>query len=304
MLAAHELARLCEHLGLSAEARSVIEGIRSSPPARRVRSAAGNVSARYPSRKMGVTIQAESHRVELAALYEYEHDPQTLEFWDQPPPIKLVYAARNGRQLGIWHTPDFFVIRSDAVTWEEWKTEAELERLAETTPNRYRRDELGHWTCPPGVRFAEQFGLYYRLRSSAEIDWVLQRNLRFLEDYLALDPASINQQSASVILQLVKQQPGVHLAALVGQLDNQSVDEIYVLIASNRIYIDLHAAPLAEPDRVRVFAMQRRLERSDWSASTSARTDNSMPTIMDGWSVPVLPTCAKRIAATPSLRRT
>jgi len=180
MLAAHELARLCERLGLSAEASAIIDSIRSSPPARRVRSAAGNVSARYPSRKMGVTIQAESHRVELAAVYEYEHDPQTLEFYDQPPSIKLVYEAKKGRQLGVWHTPDYFVIRSDGAGWEEWKSEAGLERLAETMPNRYRRDEFGHWTCPPGMRFTEQFGLYYRLRSSAEIDWVLQRNLRFL----------------------------------------------------------------------------------------------------------------------------
>jgi hypothetical protein len=202
---------------------------------------------------MGVTIQAESHHVELAAVYEYGHDPGTLEFYDQPPPIKLTYAAKAGRHVGVWHTPDYFVIRVDGAGWQEWKTEARLERLAETMPNRYRRDEFGHWTCPPAARFAEQFGLSYRLRSSAEIDWVLQRNLRFLEDYLALDPASINQQRANVILELVKEQPGVHLAALVGQLDNQSVDDIYALIASNRMYIDLHVAPLAEPDRVRVF---------------------------------------------------
>jgi putative transposase len=133
MVAAHELARLCERLGLSAEARAVVETIRSSPPTRRVRSAAGNVSARYPSRKMGVTIQAESHRVELAALYEYEHDAQVLEFYDQPPPIKLAYDAKHGRQLGVWHTPDYFVIRANAIGWEEWKTEVGLERLAETT---------------------------------------------------------------------------------------------------------------------------------------------------------------------------
>ena len=37
MLAAHELARLCECLGVSTEARAaVIDSIRSSPPARRV----------------------------------------------------------------------------------------------------------------------------------------------------------------------------------------------------------------------------------------------------------------------------
>jgi len=31
-------------------------------------------------RKIGVTIQFESHRVELAAIYAMEHDPLTLQF--------------------------------------------------------------------------------------------------------------------------------------------------------------------------------------------------------------------------------
>src|SRR5438132_13715618 len=71
MLSAHELARLCERLGLLSEAQAIIETIRSSPPARRVRSAAGNVAVRYPSRQMGLTIQAESHRVEVAGSSEW-----------------------------------------------------------------------------------------------------------------------------------------------------------------------------------------------------------------------------------------
>ena len=65
MLRDDALAALYQRLGLAAEARAVIETIRASPPARRVRGAGGNVAARYPSRKMGVTIQAESHRNEL-----------------------------------------------------------------------------------------------------------------------------------------------------------------------------------------------------------------------------------------------
>jgi len=49
MLAAHELARLRERLGLSPEARAVIDAIRSSPPARsqknnRLRKPVGSVS--------------------------------------------------------------------------------------------------------------------------------------------------------------------------------------------------------------------------------------------------------------------
>jgi len=202
---------------------------------------------------MGVVIQAESHRVELAGLYEYEHDDRTLEFYDQPPAIKLGYEAKRGRQLGVWHTPDYFVLRTDGVGWEEWKTEAGLERLSETMPHRYIRDADGRWRCPPGEHFAEAFGLLYRLRSDAEIDWVLQRNLRFLADYLAVEPPPVSKHAISEILALVRDEPGLRLDEVVGQLDEARADDVYTLIASNTVYVDLQAAPLAEPERVRLF---------------------------------------------------
>jgi putative transposase len=48
---------------------------------------------------MGVTIQFESHTVELWAIYLMEHDPDVLEFYDQP--VRRVGAhcipVRNGR---------------------------------------------------------------------------------------------------------------------------------------------------------------------------------------------------------------
>lgn len=64
---------------LSGEALSLIEQIRQAQPARRVRSRRGNVSGRYPSRKMGRAIQFESHRNELAAILEFEHDEDVRE---------------------------------------------------------------------------------------------------------------------------------------------------------------------------------------------------------------------------------
>jgi putative transposase len=253
MLTDDALAALYERLGLSAEARAVIETIRASPPARRVRGAAGNVVARYPSRKMGVTIQAESHRNELAGLYEYEHDPATLEVYDQPPPITLAYTTGDGRAIRVRHTADYFVLRTDAVGWEEWKTEAELERLAVTMPHRYARSEDDHWCCPPGERYAEPLGLYYRVRSSAEIDRVFQRNLLFLEDYLRAEGPPVGEAAAATILALVARQPGLRLNELLDRVAEVSSDDVYALIASERLYVDLHAAALAEPERVQVF---------------------------------------------------
>src|SRR2546426_11423590 len=174
-------------LSLSREAQAAIAKIRSTGPARRVGGGCRNVSGRYPSRKMGVTIQFESHRVELAFVRDMEQDPDVLEYYDQPPSFPLDYKTAKGRRIKVFHTPDFFVMRRTGAGWEECKTEEELERLSEKSPNRYSRDEKGTWRCPPGESHARQFGLYYRVRSSKEINWVMQRNLHFLEDYLCTD---------------------------------------------------------------------------------------------------------------------
>jgi putative transposase len=80
---------------------------------------------------MGCTIQFESHRGELAAIYQFEHDPAVLAFYDQPGAIKLVSPSKKGRQIGVLHTPDFFVIREDGCGWIECKMEDHLVQLAE-----------------------------------------------------------------------------------------------------------------------------------------------------------------------------
>ena len=72
MLTPGEFQQWCKALHLSAEAVDLIARIRFSPPARRVQGRAGNVCGTYPSRKMGVMIQFESHTVELGAIYLME----------------------------------------------------------------------------------------------------------------------------------------------------------------------------------------------------------------------------------------
>ncbi len=203
---------------------------------------------------MGVTIQFESHQVELAGIYEMEHDTGVLEYFDQPPPIKLDYASTTGKRMGILHTPDFFVIRDGEAGWEEWKTEEELRRLVERNPNRYCDGEEGRWHCPPGVAYAEQLGLYYRVRSSAEIHWVFQRNIQFLEDYLRVDVPAIPSISRESAVAHVSAMPGLRLADLL-RLTKDTVppDHIFAMIAAGVLYVNLRAAPLVESSQVVVF---------------------------------------------------
>ncbi len=57
MLTSEQFCDWCIKLDLNEQAIQEISQIRSSPPSRRVQSRRGNVSGRYPSQKMGVTIQ-------------------------------------------------------------------------------------------------------------------------------------------------------------------------------------------------------------------------------------------------------
>src|SRR5260221_4169171 len=93
--------------------------IRSSPPSRLPDSRAGNMPVWYPSRLMQCIMKAESAKVEFAFLLEAEHDDEVVEFWDQPPPIALIYHDRRGRLQQPLHTADYFVFRYQSAGWED-----------------------------------------------------------------------------------------------------------------------------------------------------------------------------------------
>jgi putative transposase len=64
MLSEQDFAAWAKQIGLSDEALSVVAHVRCSNPAWRVGGGHSNVAGRYPSRKMGVTIQFESQTTE------------------------------------------------------------------------------------------------------------------------------------------------------------------------------------------------------------------------------------------------
>src|SRR6266700_2102574 len=140
----------CRTLALAPSTCDLLASLRTSQPVRRVTSRAHNVSGAHLSSKMGVTIQFESHKVELWAILVMDRDPDVLEFFDQPHTFKLRYLGKSGKKMqGHYYTPDFLVLRKTSVCFEEWKTEADLHRLAALYPFRYQHMEDGSWRRPP-----------------------------------------------------------------------------------------------------------------------------------------------------------
>ncbi len=253
---ADEFQNWCQKLQLRASTCKVINTIRTAPPSRRVQGRAKNVSGVYPSQKMGLTIQFESHTVELWAVYQMEHDAQVLEFYDQPSPFKIQYQSRTGRRIAHYHTPDFFVLRADGAGWEEWKPEAQLQKLAQKYPSRYQRSETGNWRCPPGEAYAEPFGLSYRVRSDAELEPTFIQNLMFLEDYFGF-ASSVSAPIQTQVLNRVQAEPGITLAALLASSPGVRADDVYALIAQEQLYTDLYAVPLVGHWRVQLYREQQ-----------------------------------------------
>lgn len=251
MLNETELLVWFRRLAITERAQAAIRQVRSSDPARRVGGGRRNVTGRYPSKKMGVTIQFESHRVELPVIYELEHDADVLEYYDQPPSIKLDYESAHGKRLGVLHTADYFVLRKEGAGWIECKVDDELTRLSERNPNRYRLQD--RWRCPPGEAYATDLGLKYLVRASSEIDWTFQANIQFLEDYLR-DGGGVPAATAEHVIARAACQPGISLDELFsGAGGSWTRDDVYSLIAGDRIYVDLTAARLSQPDKVTVF---------------------------------------------------
>lgn len=252
MLTTTQFQAWCDALHLPPPTCQLLAALRAARPARRVRSRASNVSGAYASRKMGCTIQFESHKVELWAIYSMEHDPQVLEYYDQPLQIDLTYATQSGRAMTVKHTPDFLVCTSDGVWLEEWKPEDRLRARTLAQPHRYQRDAQGQWCCPPGEVAAARLGLRYRVRSSAQLHPQAIRNLIFLDDYCAAP--DVEPTLAHRVIDCVRSTPGLSVAALLTQVPQVSLDAIFTLITRSQLYVDLAATPLMHHDAVPLYA--------------------------------------------------
>ncbi|MFC0416994.1 TnsA endonuclease N-terminal domain-containing protein [Cytobacillus solani] len=253
MMSPEEFEGWAQNLKLTDEIKKEIQRIRQSPPSRRVGGGRYNVSGRYSSKKMGVTIQFESHKVELPAIYMLEFDENVLEYYDQPPQLKLTYYKnKNGRKMAYFYTPDFFVIKRDKAYWVEWKTEEELIKRSQEKHDRYFKDN-GQWIFEPGNNYANERGLEFLVHSSGDINWKLQRNLTFLEDYIVNEYVSENTK-VSLIKEVILSSPGLSLLELIQSAEGRySSDDIYALIAKNIIYMDLYNSIITEPENVKVY---------------------------------------------------
>src|SRR5699024_10289135 len=123
-----------------------------------------------------------------------------------------------------------------------------------------------------------QFGLDFLVRSSSEINWILQRNLEFLEDYITTDHIPEDQTIAK-IKEAIISTPGITMLDLIQNAEEQfTSDDIYDLIANNIIYIDLYKYLITEPESVKIY-LNKEQQKSLSIIEQSSRKRNVPNTI-------------------------
>ena len=271
-----EFNQWCDRLKLSDRTRETVEKIRTSEPVRKVKGNARNVHGPYASKKMGRTIQFESHTLELPALISlYEYDDDVLEYWDQPYKFTLKCSPNGKRSNTISYTPDFLVLRTNSVGFEEWKPEKTLIKKAEKYSYRYILDKNEQWQDTLAQEQCEQLGFYFCLRTDSEIDWVKYRNLKYLGKYLdgyLNQKYIVGEEIQFQIEKIAKNHPGISICQLLEKIEVGTIDDVNALIANEQIYVDLSAVSLTDQKKVKIFR-----DKATAQAYITASTNYSQP---------------------------
>src|SRR5687768_10490301 len=111
MLNEIEYSHYCDRCRLIDAARRYIETARTSGPSRPVQSGSKkNRCVAVASRKMALTIQAESETAESVIVRELEFDDAVHEYLEQPPAVAVTRKDSNGRTYTGYYTPDLLVL--------------------------------------------------------------------------------------------------------------------------------------------------------------------------------------------------
>lgn len=281
MLTDDELMELCQRHQLTDVAITIVRNIRGSDPSRNVRSGTHNVVTYYASRKMGCVVKAEARSTELAAIYRWDHDRDTYEFYDQPPRIKKIYSSAEGRARGTSYTPDFFVLSKDFIGWVECKEESWLKEVSQANNPQYFLDEQGQWRCPAAEAYARSKDLGFVVSSSADFNPTLTQNISDLSDYYRPDCPPVNAGVLNGAQQVIGTAGWCWLRDLLQNDAGIVADLIFKLIADEQLFVNLSQFLLMkEAHRVRVFRTQILLDSSEhWLPSLLAPPVQALPQV-------------------------
>lgn len=248
MLSALELHEYYDRHQLCPAARRYIDSTRTSQPARRVGShgEAKNVTTQFASEKLEQSRQAESFNVELLWVLKSELDEDTLEFWDQPPPVSIRRTNKNGVKTRGPYYADFLLLHTSGPRVVQNKTAAALLELSRTRPADWVCREDGYHFLPADDAFAE-IGLPHRVVSPSPLFDVEIQNYALLRAARRA-PDAVTPELAAAVQRCFQRAPLLLLSDLLHATRQVDRTAFAQLILRRELFVRLDTDVLANAD--------------------------------------------------------
>jgi putative transposase len=248
-----EFDAYCELHLISHAARMFLMRVRNGDPARRVGGGSNNVACRFASKKMRVTIQAESQSPEFAFVTTLEFDDNVLEFYDQCETLRIGKVDKNGRVCSVNYTPDYLVLhKSEGPVLYECKRDEEAHRLVDTDSNWWMDADRNVHNRPLDT-WCEAIGLRGRVMLASSIPAQRVQNLQMLADYYDDDAPAVSQEARERIRSQFAQHPWLTRRQLMTSDEQIQGDDINWMVAHQELWVDLDRQVLADDIRALIF---------------------------------------------------
>lgn len=217
-----------------------------SDPVSHLRSTPKSTVVLLPSSKMRRYIQCGARTVAYAIAQYLEYDAEILLYVDQPLAISIHYRDSMGRPREKSHKPDFLAVRTDGVHLYECRP---IEWLREKSQRKhpYPVYVYGPKTRTWHNRAAEEaftaYGFTHHVVHSGEVNTMWLRGVRFLSDFMAIDPPD-GVDEARAALRQAKSMTFLQARLVPGT----SREAWYWLIASGEAAFDLERDPIDRSD--------------------------------------------------------
>lgn len=199
----------------------------------------------YQSRKMGVTVNAESRTAEYVYVLKLESDDSVIAYYEQPPAVEVRRLTRRGyKRLTPYH-PDMLVLRTDGPEVIQVKPLATLEELVATKSDWIKLSDGTFQDLPAHEALAAK-GLRHLVVPIDASDRQRAANIALMLAALRCPDDDCDLEARAAVF--LEKHGLLTLAELSRELEQRDYTPLIRLIANHRLYTNLDQYSLSHPE--------------------------------------------------------
>jgi len=198
------------------------------------------------SEKMGVTVNTESRRGELAYAVHLEFDDEVVGYYEQLPPIDCCRTDKNGKQSHRAYRADYAVLFKEEVRIIGVKAQSEIQNKLEKYPTDWVVRE-GRTVDLPAERAFASIGLKHQVVSSADLPPIRVANLKLLMRVRSCSSLELGPIEEAIEKTLSKRS-AFGLADMALELGIVDLSPFFHLVLKRHIFVDLDHQFLSQPE--------------------------------------------------------